>query len=82
MNIAENASVISGRKDDAETLVPLAQIDVNGTSHRTIWGWATTGVDGVVLKSIKVGRRLYTTRSNVADFLLKVNQRRATSTRY
>ncbi len=47
---------------DAAALLP---------SHkpRTLWKWATSGVGGITLESVRIGRRLFTTREALEHFI-------------
>jgi hypothetical protein len=62
-------------------LIPLDEA-VPGVPYRTIFGWTRDGVDGVRLKSLKIGRYLRTHPAWIAEFLVKVNARRPMPTRF
>ncbi len=63
-------------------LIPMNQIDLPGIPYRTVWGWATQGIAGIRLEHVAIGKRLFTTKNNVDEFLRKVNARRSTSMRF
>jgi hypothetical protein len=40
----------------------------------TIIRWSDAGVHGVILKSIRVGRRIFTTKEAIDEFLAELNK--------
>lgn len=44
-------------------------------SERTIRNWGWKGVDGITLRTSKIGGRVYTTMSDVNEFFAKLNEK-------
>ena len=44
---------------------------------RTVWRWASSGVSGVKLQTLKVGGRTYTSRQALQRFLAELNEQPA-----
>lgn len=63
-------------KFDDPDVLPLAEaakiVPGGGVSRGTVWRWATRGQRGVVLDSLRVGGRLFTTRRALQDFFDEV----------
>lgn len=65
--------------DDRRTYIPLPEAwrlfpDGAQPSHVTLYRWAREGIDGVTLRSARVGRRMFTTRAWVEQFLQELNE--------
>jgi hypothetical protein len=58
-----------------EKLINLAdavgEIPVH-VSKWTVWQWSKKGVDGIMLETVKIGRRLFTSKEAIARFLDRV----------
>ncbi|MHB8956258.1 MAG: DUF1580 domain-containing protein [Pirellulaceae bacterium] len=53
---------------DILSLAEAARVVPGDVSPSTIWRWATSGQRGVILASLRVGGRLYTSRCSLHDF--------------
>ena len=61
---------------ELETLIPIAEAarHIPGRPHRgTVWRWLQSGVRGVVLESVLIGGRRYTSTEAIRRFLLAGN---------
>lgn len=57
------------RKKTGAELITLASVAASMKKNRvTVWRWATTGVGGVRLATVRIGRRLYTSRNAIEAF--------------
>lgn len=66
----------------AEQLIPIgeAAAHIPGRPHRaTIWRWIQRGIRGVVLDSVRVGGRRYTSVEAIHRFILAFDGRKATA---
>lgn len=62
-----------------ETMMPLAKaariVNPSNPPHvATIWRWASAGVSGVRLESVKLGGVRFTSREAVARFIRRLNE--------
>ncbi len=59
-----------------ETLVPIGAAGRYvplGPHLNTVRRWATQGIDGVKLESVRIGKRRYTTLEAIERFLARLN---------
>lgn len=55
-----------------ETVIPLTDVSKllpSGPSHKTVWRWSTRGLRGVVLNTVRLGQKTYTSEEEVTRFL-------------
>jgi hypothetical protein len=65
---------------DSETLITLSRARIPGNPHiATRWRWATRGVGGTKLETMKCGGRRLTSQEAVARFLQRLNEPGAVS---
>ena len=55
------------------SLTEAASCTPSRPTVRTLWRWASKGVAGVRLQTLKIGGRTYTSRPAIERFLLRLN---------
>ncbi len=63
-------------REELLTVVEAAKVTPRRPSARTIWRWLEHGCRGVVLESVLIGGRRFTTREAIERFLRRVNDSR------
>ena len=66
---------INSLEIDNEPFVTLKDA-IPGKPYRTVWGYATHGVNGEVLRTVKDGVRVMTKRSWVRQWYIAINANR------
>lgn len=60
---------------DVLSLSEAAEVLPGKISTSTIWRWATSGQRGILLDSLRIGGRIYTTRRALQSFCEAVSKR-------
>lgn len=66
---------------DVLSLSEAAEALPGKISTSTIWRWATSGQRGILLDSLRIGGRIYTSRSALQNFCEAVSKRSAVKPR-
>jgi hypothetical protein len=63
--------------EDLLSLTAAAKETPGRPTVRTVWRWASSGVSGVKLQTLKVGGRTFTSRQALQRFLAELNEQPA-----
>ncbi len=73
-NNCETDQKIDPLSPDLQYVVDLAQLLPDPPSRQVLWRWSAKGVRGVRLRTVRIGRRNYTTPDEFRAFLLATQE--------